>query len=83
MLVEASILGFGIVVGYILGSPTEIETEKTVEKHITTSRVDVSGSVHSRGETTIDSIEADEMNMRVKGSVHERGTVNVSEASGE
>lgn len=69
----------GVAVGYMVGSPTTVETDKTVEHHIETPRVDVNGSVHGRGETSIDSVEADTIEMDVTGSTHERGDVRVNE----
>lgn len=75
MLEVIAAFGAGIAVGYVFGSPTEME--RTVEKHIETPRVDISGSVHGRGEASVESIETEEM--EVVGSVHDRGTVNVDE----
>lgn len=75
MIVAIAALAVGVGIGYLLGSPKTIEAE--VEKHIETPEMSVKGSVHSRGEASVDSIEAE--NVRVLGSVHGDGTVYAEE----
>lgn len=67
----------GLAIGYALGSPTTVEKHSTT--HVKTPRMTVSGSSKTRGEATVESVEADELRMDVMGSVHAGGEVNIDE----